>query len=59
MCIRDSSILFLVSKNLGILVMLLLGSMAGNTLAYQLQPADRYSINGDGNGGATPLPELS
>ena len=38
------SILFLVSKNLGILVLLLIGSMIGNVLAFHLQPADRFSV---------------
>lgn len=50
------SILFLVSKNLGILIMLLLGSMVGNVIAYQLQPADRYSLHGKGS---TPPPDMT
>jgi len=45
------SILFLVSNNLGILVMLLLGSIIGNVVAVHLQPADRFSVQEQ-----TPLP---
>ena len=36
------SILFLVSRNLGILVMLLVGTMVGNVVAFHLQEPDRF-----------------
>ena len=52
------SILFLVSKNLGILIMLLVGSVVGSTIAYYLQPADRYSVNGDHYHHTSPPPLL-
>ncbi len=50
------SILFLVSKNLGILIMLLVGSVVGSTIAYYLQPADRYSVNGEDDHYTSPPP---
>ena len=37
------SILFLVSKNLGILIMLLAGTMVGNVVAFHLQRPDFFS----------------
>ena len=37
------SILFLVSKNLGVLVMLLVGTMVGNMIVVHLIDADRYT----------------
>ena len=37
------SILFLVSKNLGILIMLLVGTMVGNVVAFHMQSPDRFS----------------